>query len=153
MDNNFSKSGVNIDVPLRNENHEGEKSNKCNQNNYASFQPSNLRTHLKTHSGEKPNKCNQCDFASSHAQSLKTHFKTHSGEKSNKCNQCDYASSQAGDLKTHSGEFHEFFFHRTKCIRLYFFISQIIACTYCKVYLRPVELSSSSSSSMVGFCQ
>ena len=36
---------------------------------------------------------------------------------------------------------HEFVFHRTKSIRFYFFISQIIACTYCKVYLRPVELS------------
>ena len=56
----------------------------------------------------KSNKCNQCDYASSHAGNLRTHLKTHSGEKANKCNQCDYASSQTGDLrkylKTHSGE-------------------------------------------------
>ena len=39
----------------------GEKSNKCNQCDYASSWAGNLRTHLKMHSGEKPNKCNQCD--------------------------------------------------------------------------------------------
>ena len=32
--------------------HSGEKSNKCNQCNYASVLRSNFRTHLKTHSGE-----------------------------------------------------------------------------------------------------
>ena len=66
-----------------------------------------LRTHFKIHSGEKSNKCNQCDFASSYASALRTHLKIHSGEKS-KCNQCDYASSDASNLrthlKTHSGE-------------------------------------------------
>ena len=46
------------------------------------------------HSGEKSNKCNQCDFASSYASALRAHLKTHSGEKSIKCNQCDYASMQ-----------------------------------------------------------
>ena len=35
------------------------------------------------HSGEKSNKCNQCDFASSRGDVLKTHFKNHSGEKMN----------------------------------------------------------------------
>ena len=63
---------------------------------------------MKTHSGEKSNKCNQCNFASSYASGLMRHLKTHTGEKSNKCNLCDYASSQAGHLrihlKTHSGE-------------------------------------------------
>ena len=48
--------------------------------------------------GEKSNKCNQCDFASSSASSLRNHLKIHSGEKSNKCTQCDYASTQAGNL-------------------------------------------------------
>ena len=36
-------------------------------------------THLKTHSGEKSNKCNQCDFACKGAESLRRHLKTHSG--------------------------------------------------------------------------
>ena len=53
------------------------------------------------HTAEKSNKCNQCDYASSEKGHLRTHLKTHSGEKPNKCNQCDYASSQAGDLRTH----------------------------------------------------
>ena len=60
------------------------------------------------HSGEKSNKCNQCDYASSEAGDLRKHLKMHSGEKSNKCNKCNYASSQAGNLKrhlkTHSGK-------------------------------------------------
>ena len=75
---------------------------------YVYSDPSTLRTHLKRYSGEKSNKCNQCDFASSRAGDLRRHLKTHIGEKSNKCNQCDFASTQAGDLrrhlKTHSGE-------------------------------------------------
>ena len=37
-------------------------SNKCK---YASSRDGNLRTHLKIHSGEKSNKCNQCDYACS----------------------------------------------------------------------------------------
>ena len=81
--------------------HSGEKTNKCNQCDYASSQTGHLRTHLKTHSGEKSNKCNQCDYASHHAHHLRTHLKRHSGEKSNKCNECDYASSRTGNLKTH----------------------------------------------------
>ena len=53
------------------------------------------------HSGEKSNKCNQCDYAFSRAGNLRQHLKTHSGEKSNKCDQCDNASSHAGDLMRH----------------------------------------------------
>ena len=61
----------------------GEKLNKCNQCDYASFGAGHLRTHLKAHSEEKSNKCNQCVYASSYASALRTHLKTHSGEKLN----------------------------------------------------------------------
>ena len=66
----------------------GEKSNKCNQYDYATAYASALRKHLIMHSGEKSNKCNQCDYASCRASDLRTHLKTHSGENPNKCNQC-----------------------------------------------------------------
>ena len=56
MQKNTSERVVNV---------HGEKSNKCNLCDYASFWASEMRRHLKTHSGEKPNKCNQCDYASS----------------------------------------------------------------------------------------
>ena len=65
IDDDFSETGVNADVPLRKSNNEEEKSTKCNQCNYASVLASNLGTHLKTHSGENSDKCNQCDYASS----------------------------------------------------------------------------------------
>ena len=55
MDDNFSESGINVNVTLRNTNNEGEKSNKCNQCNYASSQACSLKRHLITHSGEKLN--------------------------------------------------------------------------------------------------
>ena len=54
---------------------------------YVYSDPSTLRTHLKRCSGERSNTCNQCDFASSRAGDLRRHLKTHSGEKSSKCNQ------------------------------------------------------------------
>ena len=63
--------------------HTDEKSNKCNQSNYASSQAGNLRTDLKIHRGEKSNKCNQCDYASSQATHLRRHMKKHTEEKSN----------------------------------------------------------------------
>ena len=81
--------------------HSGEKSNKCNQCDYASSEPGHLRTHLTTHSGEKPNKCNQCDFASAQAGHLRIHLKTHIGEKLNKCNHCDFASFWPCALRRH----------------------------------------------------
>ena len=56
-DDEFSGSGINVEVPLRNTNNGGDKSNKCNQCDFASIQAGNLRRHLKTHSGEKTNKC------------------------------------------------------------------------------------------------
>ena len=107
--------------------HIGEKSNKCNQCDYASYHAGSLREHLKMHSGEKSHKCNQCNFAftaairvhlnshyggtwnicnqcnfaSSHASSLRVHLKMRSGEKSNKCGQCNYGSLRPSSLKTH----------------------------------------------------
>ena len=38
---------------------------------------------MKTHTGEKSNKCNQCDYASSLAGNLRRRLKTHSAIKSN----------------------------------------------------------------------
>ena len=70
--------------------HSGEKWNKCNQCDNASFRAGDLRIHLITHSGEKLNECNQCDNAFSHAGYLRTHLIMDNGEKSSKCNQCDY---------------------------------------------------------------
>ena len=46
MDDNFSESGFNKDVPLRNTNSEGEKS-------YTSSPKSSLRSHLNMHDREK----------------------------------------------------------------------------------------------------
>ena len=68
-----------------------ERSNKCNQCDYAYSEVGNLRRHSKMHSGEKPNKCKQCEYVSSHEGLLRTHLKIHSGEKSHKCNQCAFA--------------------------------------------------------------
>ena len=67
----------------------GEKSNKCNQCDYATSKASHLRIHLKMHSGEKPNKCNQCDYASFKRSNLRTHLKDIAEKQ---CNHCDYAS-------------------------------------------------------------
>ena len=66
---------------VKREKNNGEKSNKCNQCEFASAQAGSLNRHLKTHSGEKSNKCNQSDFASLQPGPLKRHLKTHSGEK------------------------------------------------------------------------
>ena len=85
-----------------------EKSNKCNQCDFASFLAGDLRTHLTMHSEEKSNKCNQCDYAFSEKRKLVRHLKTHSGEKPNESNQCDYATSEkislVRHLNIHSGE-------------------------------------------------
>ena len=40
-------------IPVMKFKNKGEKSNKCNQCNYASSHVGNLRGHMKAHSGEK----------------------------------------------------------------------------------------------------
>ena len=60
-------------------------------NDYVSSIEVNLRIHLEAHNGEKSNKCNQFDFASSNASTLWDHLKTHSGEKLKKCSQSNCA--------------------------------------------------------------
>ena len=54
------------------------------------IQACDFMRHLKAHSGERSNKCNQCDFAFIQAGNLRPHVKAHSGEKPNKCNRCDF---------------------------------------------------------------
>ena len=66
--------------------HCGEKSNKCEQCDFASFDAGSLRRYLKIHSG-KISKCNLCEFASKKASYLRAYLKRHNGEKLNKCNQ------------------------------------------------------------------
>ena len=46
-------SEVTLAIPTAS--HSGEKSNKCNQCDYVSFEASNLRRHLEMHCGEKFN--------------------------------------------------------------------------------------------------
>ena len=85
MDQNIEQqSKANERYPiLGTETNNGEKSNVCNQCDYASPRASNLRTHLKMHSGEKSNKCNQCDYVSFEASNLRRHLEMHCGEKFN----------------------------------------------------------------------
>ena len=103
--------------------HNGQKTYKCIQCDFASSYASSLGAHSKTHSGEKSYSCNQCDYASFFASNLRIHLKIHSGEKSNKCNQCNYASSQAGNLRTHlkihNNEMRGLWFHILVCKLLY----------------------------------
>ena len=70
---------------------------------------SNLQEHFKMHNGEKSNKCDQCNYAYFYACDLQKHLKTHNGEKSKKCDQSDYPSFYASNLqkrlKMHSKKF------------------------------------------------
>ena len=80
MDQNCEQQNLGDEAPVK-ETCGREKSNKCNQCDYASSQAAKLKEHLRAHSGEKSNKCNQCDYASSLAGNLRRHLKTHTGEK------------------------------------------------------------------------
>ena len=57
------------------EKNSGEKSNRCNQCDYASSQADNLRSLLKTCIEEKSNKWNKCEFGCSDPSSLRSHMK------------------------------------------------------------------------------
>ena len=110
--------------------HSGQKSNKCNKCDFASFYWASLRKYLKTHGEnivEKNHKkqpmqlCSLsyrpfddefektqwrkielvCNYFSSQVCSLRTHLKIHIGKKSNNCNQCDYSSFLKEDLRKH----------------------------------------------------
>ena len=48
---------------------------QCNKYSFSSV--SKLAKHLMTHTGDKPHLCEQCDYASSHPGNLKRHIRTH----------------------------------------------------------------------------
>ena len=48
---------------------------ECEYCGHTSVRRSELNNHLKMHTGEKSNKCNQCDYASSQAGHLRTHMR------------------------------------------------------------------------------
>ena len=58
-----SKSQANAKVPINGTKDE-EKSNKCNQCNFASSWTGNLKAHIKRHSGANSEKCNKYNYAS-----------------------------------------------------------------------------------------
>ena len=68
-----SKNNAKIDNQIKKQPN-GEKCNHC-----VFSGAGNLRAHLKIHSGEKSNKCNQCDYASSQAGSLRKHLRKRHG--------------------------------------------------------------------------
>ena len=65
------QSKVSIRDPMGTKTDHGEMSNR-----YAGA--GTLRRHRHGHNEEKSNKCNQCDYASSQAGTLRRHLKTHS---------------------------------------------------------------------------
>ena len=95
MDENIEpQSKVSVRDPMETKTDHVERSKRCSG-------AGTLRRRVQGHNEEKTNKCNQCDYASAHACHLRTHLKIHSGEKSNKCNQCDYATNHVGNFKIH----------------------------------------------------
>ena len=57
--------------------HSGEKTNKCNHFDYASYEPGQLKAHLLMHNWERPYKCQHCDYATSRKSAFKSHLETH----------------------------------------------------------------------------
>ena len=55
-----------------------KKANECNQCEYKSSYPSNLRVHKRIHSKEKPHKCYQCQYKCTQSSHLKVHKSVHS---------------------------------------------------------------------------
>ena len=82
--------------------HSGEKSNKCNQCDFESFQAGDLKKHLKLHSEEKAYKCKECDFAFSMQSNLNKHIEKHRNKKPGKCNHCEFVSYNIATMRKHS---------------------------------------------------
>ena len=112
---------------------DAKKKFKCNQCEYSTNAPINLREHNNAHRGIKPNKCEHCEFSTSYKSNLNQHRKTHMGidalkpgfVTSNssrlyrnrktqnqhraakiKCDHCDYATYYRGNLKDHVTNVH-----------------------------------------------
>ena len=86
--------------------HNGEKSNKCDQCEFTSFQTDNLWRHLKKAQLKKSNKCNQYNFVSIQANNLRRHFKNAQWRKIKQVRPMQLSSIQATNfrryLKTHN---------------------------------------------------
>ena len=62
-----------------------DKFDSVSSNYLGKAQHTKVIEQMEAQRGEKSNKCNQCDYASSQASNLRRHLKMHSGEKSSKC--------------------------------------------------------------------
>ena len=75
MDKTFENDDLSVNECLVDNANKVTQLSQSNQ--YDSYsQVSHLRILLKTHNGKKSKKCNQCDYASSQAGHLRTHLKT-----------------------------------------------------------------------------
>lgn len=71
----------------------------------------NFKLHWKTHEGEKSYKCDECDYAACSQRHLESHILTHSGEKPFECDECDHAFRQKQLLKRHKNHHHTSDYH------------------------------------------
>ena len=74
-----------------------KKKHNCNQCNYSTARPSELKRHKLIHSGEKPFACPQCKYSCTTAGYLKKHLLIHSMEKPSNA---DNATIPANQLAT-----------------------------------------------------